>query len=102
MQIFLKKRGNVWEYNIPELDVSVSGESDSSNRAIMAAGIEALRATSGVRQLITNNQYVVDACNRWRLGWEAKGFSKVKNTDLLLPLYELLDFDDLTTIEHRS
>ena len=43
--------------------------------------------------IYSDSQYVVKSCNEWRHKWKRDNYSGVKNKQLLIPLFEMLDAD---------
>lgn len=41
--------------------------------------------------IYSDSQYVVKSCNEWRHKWKLQHYDGVKNLDLLLPLFNLID-----------
>lgn len=67
--------------------------STTNNRMELQAAIEALRAHLEHPHVVvySDSQYVVKAVMEWRLGWQRKGYAKVKNPELIRELHQLFE-----------
>jgi ribonuclease HI len=81
----------ILRYNDAEKVISGGAGHTTNNQMELIAVIEALKLLKEPCEveLVSDSQYVGKAINEWLVGWEKKGFAKIKNPQLWMEYWNL-------------